>query len=277
MLSIIIVHYDTAEELRDCLVSLQQIPDFVEVVVVDNGSPTSPDRARQLVEDHQQMRWVESEENLGFGGATHIGIGKASGDSFLILNPDSKVLDANWSELENELRGDRILCADLVSPSGRSELPGWFEPSFASEILRTFVQGRIDRGRDWPARLLRRQGLHTDRLAWVTGAALGISRSVWNALGGFDPAFFLFFEDIDLCLRHRRGGGRCGVSQHLRVMHTRGVASKRHSAFAESHYRKSQEIFWERHGGWWSRRWMKLVNRIQRRRTHIRFHWRRRR
>ena len=101
--------------------------------------------------------------------------------------------------------------------------------------------------------------------------------SIWQDLGGFDRTFFLFFEDIDLCLRHRKRGGRCGVSRNLKVMHTRGVASRRHSEFAESHYRKSQEIFWERHGDWWSRRWMKLINRIQRRRSKLRYHWRRRR
>ena len=56
------------------------------------------------------------------------------------------------------------------------------------------------------------RGLNTDQ-PWVTGAALGISRQVWQDLGGFDRTFFLFFEDIDLCLRHRKQGGRCGVSE----------------------------------------------------------------
>lgn len=277
MLSIIIVHYDTAEELCDCLDSLQQIPPSVEVVVVDNHSPIHPEDARKIVEVHPQMRWVDTAANLGFGGAAHVGVSEATGDNFLILNPDSQVLDANWYEFEKELAAGEILCADLVSPSGQFELPGWFKPSFASELLRTYAQRRIDRGRDWPARLLRRQGLMTDQLAWVTGAALGISRPVWEDLGGFDRTFFLFFEDIDLCLRHRKRGGRCGVSRNLKVMHTRGVASRRHSDLAESHYRKSQEIFWDRHGDWWSRRWMKLVNRIQRRRSKLRYHWRRRR
>ena len=116
MLSIIIVHYDTAEELCDCLDSLQQIPPSVEVVVVDNHSPIHPERARKLVEVHPQMRWVDTAANLGFGGAAHVGVSEATGDNFLILNPDSQVLHANWYQFEKELAAGEILCADLVSP-----------------------------------------------------------------------------------------------------------------------------------------------------------------
>ena len=70
----------------------------------------------ELVEVHPQMCWVDTAANLGFGGAAHAGVSEASGDHFLILNPDSQVLDANWYEFEKELAGGEILCADLFSP-----------------------------------------------------------------------------------------------------------------------------------------------------------------
>ena len=277
MLSIIIVHYDTAEELVGCLTSLKDIPSFIEVIVADNHSPTSPVDARQFVEQHPQMSWLDLESNLGFGGGVRRAVDIANGNKFLVLNPDSRVERADWTGFIDEIHDDRIVCADLRSEQNKRELPGWFSPGIFSEIARSLAQSRIDRGTDWPARFLRRRGLKPDGLAWVTGAAIAMTRKRWEELGGFDPAFFLFFEDIDLCLRHRRKGGSCIISTKLEVMHKRGVASRRHSEFAEGHYRRSQEIFWSRHGGWWSRHWMRLIIRIQRRRRALRYHWRARR
>lgn len=274
MLSIIIVHYDTAGELSACLESLSSIPSWIEVIVVDNHSPLDPKDARKIVDIHPQMRWVDLESNVGFGRGVHHGVEVSRGEKLFILNPDSSIVDADWDAFSDAIEEDVIICADLQSAEGKVELPGWFSPGLFSEVGRSIVQGRIDRGFDWPARLMRKQGLSQRGLSWVTGAALAMTRKRWDKLGGFDPAFFLFFEDIDLCLRHRRGGGRCRISHHVTVVHARGVASGRHSEFAESHYRRSQELFWNRHGSWWSRRWMRLINRIQRRRRTLRYHWR---
>ena len=94
---------------------------------------------------------------------------------------------------KRSLRPERF---SVLTSFPRMDTPGasgLVSASFASELLRTYAQRRIDRGRDWPARILRRQGLNTDQLAWVTGAALGISRQIWQDLGGFDRTFFLFF------------------------------------------------------------------------------------
>ena len=277
MLSIIIVHYDTAEELVTCLASLQDLPPFVEVIVADNHSPTDPVHARQYVDAHPQMSWLDLEANLGFGAGVHRAVEISQGEHLFILNPDTAVSQADWTGFVDEIQDDRIVCADLRSKDNKRELPGWFSPGIFSEFGRSFAQSRIDRGQDWPARFLRKRGLKPGGLAWVTGAAIAMTRKRWDELEGFDPAFFLFFEDIDLCLRHRRAGGLCFISTRLEVMHKRGVASRRHSEFAEGHYRRSQEIFWSRHGGWWSRHWMRLIIRIQRRRRALRYHWRARR
>ena len=276
MLSIIIVHYDTPEELTACLTSLGDIPPFVEVIVVDNHSPTEPTVARQFVERHPQMSWLDMNSNVGFGAGVRSGVEVSKGDRLFILNPDSVLLRVNWKDFIEEIRDNFILCADLISASHRRELPGWFSPGLVSEFSRRFAQGRLDRGVDWPARLLRRRGLRPGGLAWVTGAALALTRKRWDELHGFDPAFFLFFEDIDLCLRHRKAGGLCLISTNIEVMHKRGVASRRHSEFAERHYRQSQGVFWSRHGSWWARNWMRFIIGVQRRRRSIRYHWRNR-
>ena len=277
MLSIIIVHYDTAEELSACLDSLKSLPPNIEVVVVDNHSPTNPTDARFKVAEHPQMSWIDLPENLGFGGGVRRGVEAAKGDRLFFLNPDTRVGEVDWPGFIAEIEDDRVVCADLKTEDNRRELPGWFTPGLFSELARKLAQGRIDRGMDWPARILRRRGLKPGGLSWVTGAALALTRSRWDRLGGFDPAFFLFFEDIDLCLRHRKEGGLCVISKCIQVIHKRGVASGRHSELAEHHYRQSQEIFWARHGGWWSRHWMRLIVRVQRRRRVMRYHWRKRR
>ena len=274
MLSIIIVHYDTVEELRECLRSLTDVPDFVEIIVVDNASPSSVGAAQQFAIEHPRMRWLTMESNLGFGAAVGAGVAVSSGDKLLILNPDCVVLHADWNSFSAAIVDETIVGAALENASGESELQGWFRPTLISEFMRAYVQYSIDHGRHWPARVVRRLALEPGRLAWLTGAACALTRRRWDELGGFDPQFFLFFEDIDLCLRHVELGGDCVVRSDVRILHHRGVASRRHSDLAEHHYRESQQIFWDRHGGWLSRTFMRLVNRVQRRRMRKRHHWR---
>lgn len=273
MLSIIIVHYDTSGELRECLQSLSDVPDFIEILVVDNDSPSTVDVPRGIVEKHPRMRWLAMDSNLGFGAAVRAGVEASSGDKIFILNPDSIILDADWETFYNAIVDDLIVGAALESAAGHVELQGWFRPGIVTEFARTFAQATIDRGRHWPARIVRRLAYEPGRIAWVTGAACAMTRRRWDQLGGFDAQFFLFFEDIDLCLRHLELGGVCVVRDELRILHHRGVASRRHSQLAERHYRESQRVFWDRHGGWMSRPFMRLVNQVQKRRMRQRRHW----
>jgi GT2 family glycosyltransferase len=75
-------------------------------------------------------------------------------------------------------------------------------------------------------------------VAWVQGACLAARRNVFQALGGFDPKFFLYFEETDLCLRARRAGYRIEWLPHLQVLHAAG-----HSQAPLSQYQRHYNLF----------------------------------
>jgi GT2 family glycosyltransferase len=91
-------------------------------------------------------------------------------------------------------------------------------------------------------------GLHRTEPAWITGACLAVRRSVFETAGGFDPDYFLYFEETDLCLRIRRAGYRIGWLPQFTVWHT-----GQHSHAALSEYQRACNlfsgltVFWQKH------------------------------
>jgi GT2 family glycosyltransferase len=78
-----------------------------------------------------------------------------------------------------------------------------------------------------------------------------VRRSAFEAAGGFDENFFLFFEDIDFCLRLRRGGGRVVYDPAITILHHRGASAAQVPAKAKLAYRRSQLYFWGKHRPAW--------------------------
>jgi hypothetical protein len=81
----------------------------------------------------------------------------------------------------------------------------------------------------------------------VSGAALLTPRAAFERVGGFDEGFFLFFEDIDYCLRVRAAGGEVWYDPTVTVLHHRGQSQAAARTLAERAYRESQTRFWRRH------------------------------
>lgn len=198
--SIIIVGYNSQEDLPRCLASLKEtVTAADEVIVVDNASQ---DGTSQALEAHfPWVRVVRSPENLGFGGGNNLGAREAQGRYLAFLNPDTTVapgwLDALLAALEADptagLATAKILllqdperinaCGNDIHISGLTLCRGAGAPSTAFT--------------------------HTETVGAVSGAAFAIRRTLFDTLGGFDPAFFMYMEDTDLSLRARLAGYRC--------------------------------------------------------------------
>ena len=91
-------------------------------------------------------------------------------------------------------------------------------------------------------------------VSWVTGASMLIRREAFDAIGGFDEGFFLYFEDIDFCLRLSNAGRRVYYDPTVTVLHRRGVSARTAPERASRAYRESQILFWNKHRGRWARR-----------------------
>ncbi|MFH1670260.1 MAG: glycosyltransferase family 2 protein [Patescibacteria group bacterium] len=207
LISILILNYRTPLTVVECVKNLQKqkVADQMEIIVIDNHSDDdSIGILRNRLEDFKNVCIVESPRNLGFGKGNNIGERYATGEFIVILNPDTEPEPGAIEKLIAVLKSDEsigIIAPKLVFPDGTARDSYRTFPTVPDLIIkRTFLK------RLFPERLKRYLQHESNPLTvrdtdWVVGACMVMQRSVFEKLGGFDPRFFLFFEDTDLCRR----------------------------------------------------------------------------
>ncbi len=216
-LSIIMVHYKSLDPLVHCLETLfqQTMQDF-EVIVVDNEH--HPDLPARLQPFSQRVKWLQNQENTGFGRANNQGVALSVGEMILLLNPDtyftdptalSRLLDVQKQHPEYGVIGAKIVDhqAGIVGPRG--VYPGL--KKYARWGLFKTLPGEI---------------------AWVLGALMLIPRLVYEAVSGFDEDYFLYGEEADLCLRIRQAGYEIAYCEAVEVEHLGGVSERQITEYA---------------------------------------------
>jgi hypothetical protein len=222
-LSVILVNYATWEDTARLIGELPRSDD-VEVVVVDNHSP----RHRQLGQLRRRpgvslRRWGR---NRGFGRAVNEGVRLSRGEWLLLLNPDMSV---PTDFLDSVLRLTTRLTPNVGIVGFRLEnSDGSPQPSVGRDV--TFLGTLIGllRPRTWRKYRCPQPERACD-VTWLSGCCLLIRKDCFTALQGFDPRFFLYYEDVDLCRRARQMGWTVrfepAVSlRHHRPLHIRTVA-----------------------------------------------------
>jgi GT2 family glycosyltransferase len=207
-ISVIIVTYNSSECIQACLDSLwsQKGVDY-EVIVVDNAS--SDDTL--LTVRNNQCLLLKNEENIGFGRACNLGISRSTGRYIFLLNPDARLTNegdlARVCRLMDENLQWGLSGAKVLSSNGSLESPPAREYPGQKHVQRDFskLPGSI---------------------SWVIGAAMVIRRDLCLRLGGFDPAYFLYSEETDLCLRIRELGYEIGWMENIVVRHIGGESEK---------------------------------------------------
>lgn len=246
--SILIVSFNVRAAL---LRALRSLPVTAEVVVVDNASA---DGSADAVAAHfSHVTLVRSPTNLGFGRAINLAAQRASGRYFLLLNPDAWLTEGALDHMVAQLerRQAAALGPRQVDEQGRLQLSVGPRPTVGFELVRRTLQRQLDRPHTLGARLMRwalDRALHAPtRVPWVAGSALLVRRAQFEAIGGFDPDFFLYFEDIDFCLRLRRAGGSVLYDPTVTVGHSRGASASTRPGLASLSYRRSQARFAQLH------------------------------
>jgi N-acetylglucosaminyl-diphospho-decaprenol L-rhamnosyltransferase len=196
-LSVVVVSHDSAGELPHLIDSLRrELGHDPQIVVVDSGS--SDDSAALARAAGAEV--VELGANAGFGSANNIGVGRARGEVTALLNPDIELLDAGLAGLvELAARRRAVFVPRLVGQDGTVEksvhpVPGRLA-AFGFALLGPALPRRPRlRAEPWRSTRPRVVG-------WAVGAALVAQTELLRSLGPFDPEAFLFYEDLDLCLR----------------------------------------------------------------------------
>jgi N-acetylglucosaminyl-diphospho-decaprenol L-rhamnosyltransferase len=229
-LSIIIVSYNTRSLTLQALESLFRFPPAVnfEVILLDNASADGSYGAISAA--FPSIDAIDHPRNIGFAAANNLAAERARGRRLLLLNPDTITLDGShralWDFAEREpergIWGGRTLFPDLsLNPTSCwRRMTLWSLFCSATGLTHLFPRSRLFNSEaygDW-----RRDEVADVDI--VTGCFLLIDAALWQRLDGFDPAFFMYAEEADLCLRARALGANPGISPEAEIVHMGGMS-----------------------------------------------------
>lgn len=225
-LSCIIVNWNLKYLPRLCIEALQRSKcDFsFEIIVVDNASHDESIEYLKQMESKGEIKLIHSGSNLGYGKANNLGVRHAKGKYVLILNPDvsvetdtlQKLVDYAGEHPEAGVIGPQLYFFNgQIQDSCRR-----FMRPVDLIIKRTplrhipFLKKRVDRYimNDYDHR-------HTQEVDLVTGACFLAPKSVFEKVGGFDPRYFLFMEDADICRKMWEAGFKVVYFPEARALH----------------------------------------------------------
>ena len=220
-LAVIVVSHDQERWLPRCLSTLLEHAQglSVDLVVVDNGSTGD---ARELVErDFPQARAIAS-ENRGFAHACNLAAATTDARWLLFLNPDTEVLEGSLGELAAGLTAETGIAGVRQLDDSGALIPTMrLFPSASRALGDSLGLERFPGRPDW----LGERELRLERYDrefegdWTIGSFLLIRREAFDAVGGFDERFFLYSEEVDLCLRVQRAGWRVVHSPAVTILH----------------------------------------------------------
>jgi N-acetylglucosaminyl-diphospho-decaprenol L-rhamnosyltransferase len=245
---VVVVSHQTRAQALTCLDTLAAAG-ADEVVVVDTGSTDGTAAAVRAA--HPDVR-VLAVDNLGFGGGANLGVAVTRAPVVVVCNADVRFVPGSVAELAARLEEHHDVAAvgpAVTYPDGRPQASARRLPAPATAIGHA-VLSRLWSGNPWTVRY--RAG-DTDparprEADWLSGCCLALRREAFDAVGGFDPGYFLYVEDVDLGVRLRAGGWRLRYEPSARVVHEVGASTgTRRRAWSLTTHARSLDRFYGRH------------------------------
>jgi GT2 family glycosyltransferase len=224
LVSVVIVNYNSKRFLQQCIDALKktQYP-ALEVIIVDNASADGS--AEFLTADYSNDKMITLvllSRNHGFSLGNNIGARRAHGKYIVFLNPDTEV-DPLW--LANAIphfEADQTIGAaqpKLLRQDGFFDSSGGFLTNYGFGWCRD--QGNPDKG----------QNMVSEEIFFAKGAALITRTELFRRIGGFDPLFFFFYDEIDLCWRIWMSGTRIIYLPTSLVHHYGSAVLRKHQYY----------------------------------------------
>lgn len=223
--SVIIVNYNTRKLTGDCIASVIEKTHGVnyEIIMVDNAS--SDNSVEYIANKFPQVKIISNKKNTGFGSANNAGAAIACGKYLFLLNSDTVLLNNAIGILNAFMQQDTKMqtaacCANLYTAD---EQPNFsylqYNPSLFRLLLyksHFWIFSKSDSFND--------TGKEKD-VEMIIGAHLFIRKALFDSVGGFDPHFFMYLEDTDLCLRLNKAGYKLTSVPEAKIIHYQGKSS----------------------------------------------------
>lgn len=243
-LDIIIVNFNSSDYTIKCIHSIyaSRMAFQIRIIVVDNGSYDYPDRIKQTF---PEIDLFINKKNHGFAKAVNFGISKSTSETTILLNPDTAIYDGffdsafRYMDAHKDVAviGPQVLDNDGAIQGSARRFPNVFTSIFGrrSPLTRIFPNNPITKrefvcfnGCDKP--------MDVD---WVSGACMVVRKKAFEAIGGFDERFFMYWEDTDLCRRLRSKGWRIVYLPEAQIFHHAGISSDTEPILSIFHFHQS--------------------------------------
>jgi GT2 family glycosyltransferase len=240
--SIILVTYNSEKYISNCLNSLAKATQNIEheIFVIDNQSI---DQTKRLIKENGNSAvLIENNENLGFAKAVNIGLRKSSGEFILLINPDIIVNSNTLLPLIDFMRNNPkvgICGGRLENPDGSLQYSKGSFPTLSSIIFRMLLPRPMRKYHLWGYS----KGGKCD---WVTGSFMLTRKCIMEKLGGLDEKYFVYYEDVDYCLRTQKGGWVTYYFPETTACHLNPHAISKKTPAIENMIRKSRLYYFKK-------------------------------
>lgn len=248
----VIVTYQSRETIGAALDALREAHDagLADAVVVDNASTDGT--ADYVAEQYPWMTLTRSDENLGYGRGCNKGFEHVATEYVLVMNPDAII---NAEALAN------LVQFMVQTPQAGLAGPAIIESEKSIQAAglmttpMTLFQVGMGRNVQYPDRSPIEPGGQPFRTNWICGAAMLIRSDLFRALDGFDPRFFLYFEETDLCRRATDHGAEIwavgnAVARHIGGASAQSTGESTDASCISEHFYRSRFYYLVKHFGW---------------------------
>ncbi len=252
--SVIVINWNTRDLLERCLAAVRAHagPLSIELIVVDNAS--DDDSVAMVRECFPEARLIVNTDNVGFARANNQAAAVARGRYLLLLNSDAfltpRALEALVTVADAQPRAG-LVGAQLRNADGSFQASHTPFPTLWREFLILTGLGRVLFGRQFPSHGPE-EARGPQRVDYVEGACLLIRPEAYAAVGGLDEGYFMYAEEVDLCLSLRRRGWEVWYQPAARVTHLGGASSHARRPEREGDLYVSRVRLFRRHYGVWA-------------------------
>ncbi len=246
-LTIVVVTFNSADVLPDCLASIELHGGGVRTVVIDNASA---DRSCELARVFPFVTLIDSPENEGFSRANNRGLRPVETEFALVLNPDARLTSSLLAELL--AAADRHPAAAVIGPKtvyedGRPQVSFGPDLTLLSEWRQRKLVKSVKAGELGAVAQVGAMTGSERTVDWVSGSCMLLRMAPARDAGFFDERYFLYEEDADLCLRLRKKGATVVFAPLAVVIHALGTSMAKASDQAHKAYDASHRLYYRTH------------------------------
>jgi GT2 family glycosyltransferase len=251
MVSIVVLTYNSADTLADCLRALVRVKE-AELILVDNHST---DDSVAIARRHKSIRVVRAPKNLGYNGGNQLGLEASHGDIVVFLNPDTTVPSSFAHDLETAFANHPnvgVIGCRILNPDGSLQRTCNRFPTLGSLLYEhSGYHTLFPHSRAYRRYIYAGWDRTSERFVdAVSGACTAVRRQTLEAIGGLDTGYFLFYEEFDLSRRAMRLGQAVLFTPAITIRHIGSTSTKKlDTTFVDATYHASRNRYLKQHQG----------------------------